>query len=172
MSDFLAVLDNPATTLSIEERPLSGLFQVCAWPVTQQEVSAIVGQLSPEAALDIAPGRYLLESNKDTKDKLLSQLQEQIPATIGSVTDLSDARTCFRVSGDAAALLMAKGLPLDMHSSAFPVGRVIQGAIHEIAVVVRRVEETVFDLYVYHSFAESLSHWLVQAKDNLQSIKD
>jgi heterotetrameric sarcosine oxidase gamma subunit len=49
---------------------------------------------------------------------------------------------------------------------------VIQGAIHEIAVVVRRVEETVFDLYVYHSFAESLSHWLVQAKDNLQSIKD
>jgi len=50
-----------------------------------------------------------------------------------------------------------------LHLEAFPVGKVLQSAIHEIAVVVRRTQADQFDVFVYKSFADSLLHWLHQA---------
>lgn len=163
MSDFLTALDSVNTQVSIQTLNPGGLFQVAAWPDKVASVADIVDAAGALSIMEIAPGRYLLETDKERQTELHEKLQGQLPQTLGTVTDLSCARTCFTVSGHGAAAVMAKGLPLDLHLEAFPVGKVLQSAIHEIAVVVRRTQADQFDVFVYKSFADSLLHWLHQA---------
>ncbi|MGD1879250.1 MAG: sarcosine oxidase subunit gamma [Kiloniellaceae bacterium] len=175
--------DEPGVTLT--ERKLVSLVQVAAWPDTAEAVEGIVASLTgcapPQrpsgssgdaegAILALAPGRLLVESRDP---RLAQQLAGQIGPDLGAVTDLGHARVAIRVSGPKAAWVLAKGLALDLHPSAFPPLKVAQSAIHEVGVVVRRLSPDTlgdgklgsdsFDLYVYRGFALSFWDWLTEA---------
>ena len=178
MNDFVQTLTATTASVTVIERPCGGFFQIAAWP---QSLQAVVSALNDVTGLTVstragvsvndhelcvmavAPGRFLLQCASAQREACLQALQASITDDIGTVTNLSDARSCFRLSGEAAALVLAKGVPLDFHLSAFPVGKVVQSALHEIAVVVRRVRQNEFDIYAYKSFAEELQHWLTVA---------
>lgn len=87
----------------------------------------------------------------------------------GAVTDVSDSRTCVRVSGSRARDLLCKGLPLDLHPRAFPVGGCAQSHLAKTGVLLHLVADAggsdgpTFELYVLRSFAEYLWLWLEDA---------
>ena len=156
-----------------ELRP-AAIVQVTAWPDTDKSVGKAIGELfgvalgpvgmaiehGPVSVITIAPGRYLLVSEDDG---LASALSAALPASDAAVTDLSHARTMLRLSGEAAADILGKGLAIDLHPSIFAPGRAAQSVIHHMDVLVIAREEEVFDLVVFRGFGLSLAEWLLDA---------
>jgi sarcosine oxidase subunit gamma len=96
-------------------------------------------------------------------------LAEALEGQPAAVTDVSESRTCIRVSGPRVRDLLAKGSPLDLHPRAFPAGGCAQGHLAKtlITLDMHAGDEDpggpVFDLSVLNSFAEYLWLWLEDA---------
>ena len=169
---FGAPVDQPGVVLS-ERLPVS-LAQVAAWPDTLSRVKVELAALSGEKFADrdvanlgndvvimpIGPGRWLVEAEQTN---LEANLRARITADLGSVTGLTHGRVVINVRGDKAARVLATGLDLDFHTSAFPVGAVRVTRHHDIGVTIWRPDETQFNLYVFTSFARGFWHWLTHA---------
>jgi heterotetrameric sarcosine oxidase gamma subunit len=56
---------------------------------------------------------------------------------------------------------------IDLDQAAFPVGHVAQTAIHHIDVLIHRIEEAAFEVWVLRSFSESLVEWLLDAAEGI-----
>lgn len=87
---------------------------------------------------------------------LAKHLRLALPENV-AVTDLSHARTVFRLSGRSARTLLAKGCSIDMHPSVFKVDTSrMTGLFHAAAMIDCRSNEPVFDIYVPRSYAVHL----------------
>jgi sarcosine oxidase subunit gamma len=164
--------DGAGVTLT-ELRP-AAILQVQAWPNSLSTTKAVIAELlgldAPAVGLAAAreellvaaaaPGRYLVVG---TAANIRERFEGTLPPSVGAVTDLSHGRTMLRLEGDAAAGVLSKCVALDLHSSAFPPGRVAQTMIHHIDVMLHRRAESSFDLWVLRSFAEALAEWLLDA---------
>ena len=156
------------------------LVQVSGWPDSFATVSAkLSGQLDcplPEttrdasrkddiAVLMVAPERHWLLA------PLAKGLGAELAAAFSSeqavVTELGHSRTVLRLSGPAVREVLAKGLPIDLDSSVFPVGRFAQSAISHVSILVLRVEDegghAAFEVFVPRGFAVTFWEWLVEA---------
>lgn len=100
------------------------------------------------------------------------ELAERLRKTFGelfvAVTDVSESRTCLRVSGPKAAAVLQKGCPLDFHPRVFAPGTCAQSHMAKATVLFHRLPEAgdegaVFELYVLRSFAEYLWTWIEDA---------
>ncbi|MEP0520819.1 MAG: hypothetical protein ABJO09_12000 [Hyphomicrobiales bacterium] len=107
--------------------------------------------------LSLGAGRYLLESNKLD---LCAKLHKAIPANIGSVTDLSSARTVFTISGSDAETVLLKGIAIDFAIEAFPIGKVAQTTAHHLNLTVVRDDAEQFRIFAFSTFARSAFEWL------------
>ncbi|MGH6948603.1 MAG: sarcosine oxidase subunit gamma [Kiloniellales bacterium] len=162
--------------VTLAERPVASLVQVAAWPdsaasVAQRLASLVGSSLAlgrpgttargeDGIIMTLAPGRFLVESKAAGFEAIVAAA---IPAEAAAVTDLTHGRSCVTIEGPAATWVLAKGMGLDFELSAFPVGRVALGAIHEMGVTLRRDSEQAFALYVFRSFALSSFEWLTDA---------
>ena len=181
MADRVSALANlaapppaPDTGATLIELRPAAIAQVMAWPDTDTGVAAAIGGLFGEApgppgtvvgqdsvsVISVAPGRYVIFSENDD---LADALRDALPTSEAAVADLSHARTMMRLTGEAAADILSKGLAIDLHPSVFAPGGAAQSVIHHMDVLVIRREETVFDLAVFRGFALSLAEWLVDA---------
>lgn len=127
--------------MGIKEFPLSGM------KASERDVST----------LSLGAGRYLLESHAPD---LLTKLQKAIPAEIGSITDLSSARTVFTITGPAAETVLMKGIAIDFSLGAFPVGKVAQTTAHHLNLTVVREDMEQFRIFAFSTFAKSAFEWL------------
>jgi len=146
------------------------IVQIAAWPDTNGMVHAavedVLGVKPPNLGSAVrhwdvtiaatAPGRFLLSSGETD----LAQRFAAMPVAHGTVTDLSHARTIMSVAGSDVVEVLLQHVAIDLDLIAFPPGRVAQTQIHHVDVLVHRVEEHHFDVWVFRSFAESLAHWL------------
>ncbi|WP_282605828.1 sarcosine oxidase subunit gamma [Pelagibius sp. Alg239-R121] len=159
--------EGPGVTIS-EHRPES-MLQLGAWPDTQASFEALLASTlnlsvpsrpglasvsSEGSLLVIAPGRYLLVSDKPG---ITQQLSGQIDADQGVVTDLSHARAGIRMTGRNAADVLRKGFAIDLDIRKFPVHSVAQTTFHHIGLTLHRTDETTFELFIFRGFA--LSFW-------------
>jgi sarcosine oxidase subunit gamma len=181
MADRLSALVNLAAPPTAEgagarlaELRPAAIAQVTAWPDTTENTGKAIGELfdtvpgpvgmaienGSVTVITTAPGRFLLVSESDD---LAGVLSAALPAADAAITDLSHARTMLRLSGEAAADSLGKGLAIDLHPSVFPAGRAAQSVIHHMDVLVIRRENEVFDLVVFRSFGLSLAEWLLDA---------
>jgi len=159
----------------LQERLPTCLVQVGAWPETEDAVTSVIASVAGcavsqrpagsshderTAVLHLGAGRYLVESRDGG---LAAALAEQIDVERGCLVDLGHGRVVLRVAGHEASRLLAKGLAIDLDPAAFAPLQVAQSAIHEIGVIVRRLDAETFDLYVYRGFALSLWQWLTDA---------
>lgn len=111
----------------------------------------------------LGAGRYLIESDETD---LCGKFEKALSAEIGSVTDLSSARTVMTVSGPYASTVLAKGIAVDFHIDRFPIGKVAQTSAHHMPVMIVRVAMEEFRLFAFSSYAESTLHWLETAAFN------
>jgi len=181
MADRLSALANLAAPPTAEgagatlaELRPAAIAQVTAWPDTAEDTGKMIGKLFGKAPgpvgsavehgrvtmITLAPGRTLLVSESD---EITSALSAALPASQAAITDLSYARTMLRLSGEAAAEILGKGLAIDLHPSVFAPGRAAQSVIHHMDVLVIRRDDEVFELVVFRGFGLSLAEWLLDA---------
>lgn len=81
------------------------------------------------------------------------------------VTDSSDARQIFIVSGANARTVLAKGAPVDFHPDAFGAGDLRRTRIGELAAMIAQVGERPdqFEVFVLRSYAAHMWRWLTVA---------
>jgi sarcosine oxidase subunit gamma len=155
-----------------ELRPGS-ILQVSAWPETlatvERAISELLGVHVPATGTAVADpdltiaavsrGRFVIWG---AAPELAARFEAALPSSDGAVTNLSHGRSLLRLEGDSAELL-ARCLAIDLDPETFPPGRVAQTMIHHVDVLVHRHSRTVFVLCMPRSFAESLTHWLLDA---------
>lgn len=177
-----------------ETRPGS-IVQVTAWPGKTAALIAAIGKATGlelsdgagagavaenKSVFGFAPGRFLVV---DQAGGLADRLAAHVPADMGTVTSLSHGRTAFRISGIGAAgneasgfgsrkvgnaeWVLGKLFALDFALPAFPVGAGRATIHHDIHVMIQRVGDEAFDLYVFRSFARSFWKALCHASEEL-----
>ncbi|NIA67407.1 sarcosine oxidase subunit gamma [Pelagibius litoralis] len=171
----VAVAAQGEAGVALTERRIVSLVQVAAWSdrlaQVEDAVAAVTHCTPPQrprgsslrettTIMAIGPGRYLVES---ADPELAKKLTAVIGPDLGAVTNLSQARSVVRINGPKATWVLSKGLAIDLDPAAFPPLDVAQTAIHEVGVLVRRIAEDSFDLYVFRGFALSFWAWLTEA---------
>ncbi len=80
-----------------------------------------------------------------------------------AVTPLSHSRTRFFLKGAPARDVLAKGIPLDFHKSAFKPDQFAMTGLHHTPVLVHCVGGNRFELYALRTFAVTVWEWLADA---------
>jgi sarcosine oxidase, subunit gamma len=104
-------------------------------------------------ALWLGPDEWLLATPPGAQEELARRLADTLAGRHAALVDISDARTVVRVEGPRARDLLAKACPLDLHPRVFGLDAVAQSLVGKAGVILHRVGEDVFDLYVLRSFA-------------------
>ncbi len=99
-----------------------------------------------------------------TQDPALSvQLASAVPAGVATALPLSHSRVRLRLGGPAAPVVLARGISIDLHPTAFPVGAFAQTGLHHTGVLLERTSAEAYGLFVLRTYAQSLWEWLVDA---------
>ncbi|MDT8345179.1 MAG: hypothetical protein RQ752_12210 [Thermohalobaculum sp.] len=147
----------------LSERGIASLWQVAAWP-DRLDAAGLAAAAAAGAGIAPGPGRSVtgtaatLMRVEPLKWWLLAGHDLPRPALdagVGTVLDLSHARTAIRIEGARAVDLMARLLPVDLRPAAFPDGAVASSGLHHVGVTVL-ARAGGFDLFVPQSFACSL----------------
>ncbi len=108
-----------------------------------------------------APGEWLVVSGAQTPE-LLHQAVSALLGETAHCIDQSHGRVLMRLSGPNARAILAKGVGIDLHPSAFRIGQSANVLCGHISINLALVGDDQFELIVMRSFAESLLHDLRQ----------
>jgi sarcosine oxidase subunit gamma len=112
----------------------------------------------------LGPDEWLLKAAGGTGDAIEAALRAALAGKHFSVVQVGSGNTTFSVQGAAAADLLARGCPLDLHARAFADGALAQTHIATANAIVYCLKaETSFEITVRRSFAEYLFKWLCEA---------
>jgi sarcosine oxidase subunit gamma len=133
---------------------------------SEAAVAAVTGALPPENTRAIeSNGRTIFRTGPlafwcvgPENDDLAAQLQSK-----AIVTPLSHSRTRISIEGTAARTVLAKGLPIDLHSSVFTPGTIAMTGLHHTPVLLHCVGEHRFELCAMRTFAFDAWEWLEDA---------
>ena len=109
------------------------------------------------------PGLWFVVADRSNGRDMETELKSKL-AGIASVVDQSDSRAVLRISGKAARDTLAKGLPIDLHASAFKPGDVAITQASHIGVMIWQLDDSpTYEIAMFRSFADSFWHWLHDA---------
>lgn len=112
----------------------------------------------------LGPDEWLLKAAGGTGDAIEAALRAALVGKHFSVVQVGSGNTTLSVQGAAAADLLSRGCPLDLHARAFMDGSLAQSHIAKANVVLYCLKaETSFEVTVRRSFAEYLFKWLCEA---------
>jgi sarcosine oxidase, subunit gamma len=112
----------------------------------------------------LGPDEWLLKVPGGTGDALEMALRSTLAGKHFSVVQVGSGNTTFSVQGPAAADLLSRGCPLDLHARAFPDGSLAQSHIAKANVVLYCLQaQTSYEVTVRRSFAAYLYQWLCEA---------
>ncbi len=89
---------------------------------------------------------------------------------MASVADQSGGLGLLRLGGPQAANLLARGVFLDLHETAFPPGSAAGSVLAHVGVTLWRLERDLFELAVPRSFAPAVAHWLAEATADVAGV--
>jgi len=158
------------SAITLAERRPGSIVEVAVWdsgeavPATVFPGGAPSGRTAVSTPghlyISLAPGRYLA-IGQDAG--LAARLQQALPVSEGTVTDLTHGRAGIRITGAPAADLLQKGLAFDLGVEAFPPMSATTAGLAHISVTVVRLDAETFDIYAMTSFAQSLWDWVSDA---------
>ena len=147
-----------------------GIAQVFA---TKQKVKSVEGVLKikqtpgqasvtpTHTGLPISPRQWILVSaEKEDGPGFSTQLQSKLGKN-GYVSEQSDSRVIFNLSGPRVVELMQKGCRLDLHPSVTGPNWCGQTQIAQVSVLIHQLDNLpTYNLYVYSGFARDFAEWL------------
>jgi len=84
---------------------------------------------------------------------LIARLRDALGSIHSLVVDVSDMRAVIRMEGEGCREIIMKGTSLDLLSPEYAPGLVRRMRFAEIAALLNVVEDDVFDIYVFRSYA-------------------
>ena len=112
----------------------------------------------------LGPDEWLLKLPGGAGETIEVALRAALAGKHFSVVQVGSGNTTFSVQGAAAADLLSRGCPLDLHARSFPNGSLAQSHISKANVVIYCLQaETSYEVTVRRSFAEYLFKWLCEA---------
>lgn len=167
----LAAPASAGASCRLEESGVAQLFQVMARRGRAADclarAAAHFGAEPPArpGAREAEGGIVLLWSGPDqflvlreTHDAGAEDALREALGDAASVSNQSDARVRFRVTGQRAGDALAKLSSVDLHPQVFARGALAQTAIDHTNVSLWRGEDDSFNMLVFSSFADSLWH--------------
>lgn len=103
----------------------------------------------------ITPNEFVFDSETFTVDKLEAMIRSNTDLSNVNhlITDISDARVVFRLSGARAEDYLSTGSALDFTLLSFPVGSATITRFYALAALIARTGEMEFDIMVDRSLA-------------------
>lgn len=151
--------------ITLEEISDFTLLQFAAWGTALPQVGAAAAtaagcDAAPMSGQSVAGEAAVLLRVEPLKWWLIACSGTVVPVPQmapeeGAVLDMQDGRCWLRVSGDRAETLLNHFLPLNLRSSAFPVGAVASTGFHHVGVTLWRDPDH-FNLLIPRSSAQSL----------------
>ena len=112
----------------------------------------------------MGPDEWLLKVRDAQGDAIATALGAALQGVHSAVVDVGHGNTTLTLEGPAAADLLARGCPLDLHARVFPASALAQTHIAKAsATVLCLAAGTHFELTVRRSFADYLFRWLCAA---------
>ena len=112
----------------------------------------------------LGPDEWLLAGHIGAISELAVALAQELEHTHTAVNNLSGGQVCYRLAGDAARDLLAKGCTLDLHSDVFGVDHCAQTALAKATVLISPLAVgRGYEIIVRRSFADYLWQWLMRA---------
>jgi len=115
------------------------------------------------AALWLGPDEWLLIAPEPPPGGLAAGLSEALEGLAHSLVDVSHRQSALALSGPQATTLLAAGCPLDLDTSAFPVGMCTRTMLAKAEVLLWRTGPQVFRVEVWRSFVAYVSQFLGEA---------
>ena len=157
--------------VEIHPRVLASLMLVGTWvgagEALQAEMSRHLGFPAPErtgqvasdgvqCVMRVGPEEFWVL--QDTQADGGAAWRSRIACNVGTVSDLSHARSAFLLEGPAVKTLLAKMLALDLREANFPVGQVRHSAHHHVPWLLHRLGPDRFDVLVMTTYAHDALH--------------
>ncbi len=180
MSEAISVL-NGATfrgAIEITEAGLQGMITLrgdLASAALAKAVKAATGAEMPDVrrittgdkgrVAWMSPDELLLLVDYAEADAITAALGEALEGEHHMATNVSDARTMFRLNGQGAPEVLAKGAPVDLSPQAFGVGDLRRSRIGQLAAAFWMVDADTFEVVCFRSVGEFLFDWLCVAAE-------
>ena len=128
-------------------------------------VKANTASVSAERQLFwLGPDEWLLKVPNGQGEPIEAAIRAALTGKHFSVVQVGSGNTTLTVQGPAAADLLSRGCPLDLHARTFPDGSMAQSHIAKANVVLLCLKaEQSFEITVRRSFADYLFKWLCEA---------
>ena len=119
---------------------------------------------SDRQLLWLGPDEWLLKVPNGQGDDIEAALRAALGGRHFSVVQVGSGNTTFSVQGAAAADLISRGCPLDLHVRAFPDGSLAQSHIAKANTTILCLKAGQhYEVTVRRSFADYLWRWLCEA---------
>ena len=165
-----------SSSVSVEVRPDFDYLNLRGDPANANFVSAASKVLRVDLPLTpntfvaemstvfwLGPDEWLIASPDGQRPTLPTLLDDAISGMHATLNDLSGGQIALRVTGRNASAVLSKGCTLDLHPKVFLTGQCAQTGLAKASILLAKVTDSVFDIYVRRSFAEYLALWLQRA---------
>lgn len=134
----------------------SSTFQAAVKSVTGAEVPAIrkIAMGEQGAVAWMSPDELLLLVDYAEADAVVAKLDEALAGEHFMATNVSDARACFSVSGDAAREVMGKLAPVDFSAEKFGAGDFRRSRLAQVAAAFWMDEAGAFHIVCFRSVGQ------------------
>jgi sarcosine oxidase subunit gamma len=105
-------------------------------------------------ALWLSIDQWLILCSRAKAVELVTALKADLGNIHSLIVDVSDMRAVLRLEGEGVREILLKGSSLDLLSDDYAPGTVRRMRYAEIAALLHVVEDTVFDIYVFRSYAD------------------
>ena len=97
--------------------------------------------------------QWLILSTRSKAHEILATLRGTLQGIHSLAVDVSDMRAVIRLEGEGCREVLMKGTSLDLLAPEYKPGCCRRMRYAEIAALLHVVEDTVFDVYVFRSYA-------------------
>lgn len=132
---------------------VAAVEKTCGGPIpAQRTFEGSLGWMSPDELL--WTGAYT------EAPEIVTALSAELDRGHHLVVNVSDARAVFRLTGQGARELIAKGAPVDMSPTAFTQGDLRRSHIGQVAAAFWMGADESLTLVCFRSFADYMFNWL------------
>lgn len=166
-----------ADAVLIRELPLSGCIDLrldARSEAARQAVAGALGAALPGLNSWIAAARghvlwqaydeWLIIGRDGAQGAMGAALCNALAGVHCAITDVSDLRSAFELSGPRARDVLQKGCAVDLHPRAFDAGSCVSAALARVRVMLRQMDAApTYEVLVERSYAGYLLDWLTDA---------
>lgn len=110
----------------------------------------------------LSPDEWLISAPCGQAFELESAFADSMPGHY-SLVNVSGGMTVIDLSGPHVVDVLKKSVPVDLHLTQFPVGKVVSTVFAKSGAIVRRLDTDRFELVIRRSFADYLWLWIQDA---------